>query len=240
MSEQSKTLFVRNMWDKTGMFLIFIIIFTVFSFSVNNFFSTFNMISLALAVSTIGIVACSMLFCLASGDFDLSVGSVVACAGVLTGLVINQTGSIALGITAGLLGGALVGFINGFIVAKCKINALITTLAMMQIVRGVGLRRWAEKFPQSVRQPHEGDGPGLRSSGQESWQEPQRGWPQRHASGNVHRHGRRRRSGRGRAQEDRGGLQGGRSRHHYVHPRHDQENLGQVRRLPQEPRWWRR
>ena len=37
-----------------------------------------------------------------------------------------------------LLFGALVGFVNGFFVAKCKINALITTLASMQIVRGLG------------------------------------------------------------------------------------------------------
>jgi L-arabinose transport system permease protein len=38
-----------------------------------------------------GMVACGMLFCLASGDFDLSVASVIACAGVTTAVVINMT-----------------------------------------------------------------------------------------------------------------------------------------------------
>jgi L-arabinose transport system permease protein len=93
---------------------------------------------LALAVSMTGMVSCTMLFCLAAGDFDLSVGSVVACAGVLAAVVMNRTGSIALGILAGLGAGAVVGFFNGFVVAKLRINALITTLATMQIVRGLG------------------------------------------------------------------------------------------------------
>ncbi|STU68271.1 L-arabinose transporter permease protein [Klebsiella pneumoniae subsp. ozaenae] len=54
-----------------------------------------------------GMVACGMLFCLASGDFDLSVASVIACAGVTTAVVINLSESLWLGIAAGLLlGGA--------------------------------------------------------------------------------------------------------------------------------------
>jgi L-arabinose transport system permease protein len=79
-----------------------------------------------------------MLFCLAAGDFDLSIGSVVACAGVIAAVVMNRTGSIAVGVATALLFGAAVGALNGFVVAKLKINALITTLATMQIVRGLG------------------------------------------------------------------------------------------------------
>ena len=78
-----------------------------------------------------------MLFCLASGDFDLSVASVIACAGVTTAVVINLTESLWIGVAAGLLLGILCGLVNGFVIAKLKINALITTLATMQIVRGL-------------------------------------------------------------------------------------------------------
>ena len=56
-----------------------------------------------------GMVACGMLFCPASGDFDLSVASVIACAGVTTAVVINLSESLWLGIAAGLLLGALSG-----------------------------------------------------------------------------------------------------------------------------------
>ncbi len=127
-----------NFFDRAGMLVVLAILFLACAFGVDNFFSWANMKGLALAVSMTGMVSCTMLFCLAAGDFDLSVGSVVACAGVLAAVVMNRTGSITLGILAGLGAGALVGFVNGFVVAKLRINALITTLATMQIVRGLG------------------------------------------------------------------------------------------------------
>jgi L-arabinose transport system permease protein len=51
-------------------------------------------------------------------------------------MVANETGSTALGILAGLVAGVLVGILNGIVIARFGINALITTLATMQIVRG--------------------------------------------------------------------------------------------------------
>ncbi|HCS2234075.1 TPA: arabinose ABC transporter permease AraH, partial [Shigella sonnei] len=52
-------------------------------------------------------------------------------------VVINLTESLWIGVAAGLLLGILCGLVNGFVIAKLKINALITTLATMQIVRGL-------------------------------------------------------------------------------------------------------
>jgi L-arabinose transport system permease protein len=127
-----------NFWDKAGMLAVLAILFIGCSMFVDNFFSWANMRGLALAVSMTGMVSCTMLFCLAAGDFDLSVGSVVACAGVIAAVVMNKTGSITVAVFAGLGTGALVGALNGFVVAKLRINALITTLATMQIVRGLG------------------------------------------------------------------------------------------------------
>ena len=129
---------LRDLWDRAGMLVVFLILFAGCSLFVENFFGRFNMmVNLPLSVSMIGMVSCTMLFCLASGHFDLSIGSVVACAGVLAAVVMNKTGSIAVGIAAGVLAGGLVGLVNGFVIAKFKINALITTLATMEIVRGL-------------------------------------------------------------------------------------------------------
>jgi L-arabinose transport system permease protein len=125
------------LWERAGMLLVLVILFAACSVFVQNFLSVANMQGLLLSVATVGMVSSTMLFCLASGNFDLSVGSVVACAGVLTAMVMNKSGSVALGIAVGLASGAAVGFANGFIVAKVKINALITTLATMEIVRGL-------------------------------------------------------------------------------------------------------
>ncbi|ARF50250.1 L-arabinose ABC transporter permease AraH [Pantoea stewartii] len=126
-----------RVWDNFGMLVVFALLFIACAIFVPNFGSFINMKGLGLAMSMSGMVACGMLFCLASGDFDLSVASVIACAGVVTAVVINMSESLWLGVAAGLLLGVITGFINGFVIARLKINALITTLATMQIVRGL-------------------------------------------------------------------------------------------------------
>jgi len=126
-----------RIWDNFGMLVVFALLFVACAVFVPNFGSFINMKGLGLAMSMSGMVACGMLFCLASGDFDLSVASVIACAGVVTAVVINMTESLWIGVFAGLMLGVLSGLVNGFVIAKLKINALITTLATMQIVRGL-------------------------------------------------------------------------------------------------------
>ncbi len=121
-----------------GMLLVFAPLFLGCWLFVDGFGSWVNMQGLALSVTTVGIVACTMMLCLAAGDFDLSVGSQVAFCGVVAATVIARSDSIAAGVLAGLLAGAAVGWVNGVVIATVGINALITTLATMQIVRGLG------------------------------------------------------------------------------------------------------
>ncbi|GAB7129145.1 L-arabinose ABC transporter permease AraH [Silvimonas sp. JCM 19000] len=121
-----------------SIILIFLVLFVVLSFNVEYFFSVTNMQGLALSVSQIGMVACTMMFCLASRDFDLSVGSTIAFSGVLCAMIINSTGSIVMGVGGSLLAGAAIGLFNGFTIAKLRINALIATLVTMGAVRGLG------------------------------------------------------------------------------------------------------
>ncbi len=128
-------------WERAGMFGVFVLLFAGCTLFVPNFFSWFNMTGLALSVSMVGMVACTMLLCLAAGDFDLSVESTVAFSGVLAAVLIGRISNPALALTVAVLGGVLagglVGWFNGFVIAVLGINALITTLATMQIVRGL-------------------------------------------------------------------------------------------------------
>ncbi len=114
------------------------LLFIVLSVLVPNFFSTANVVGLMLSVAQIGMVACTMMLCLASRDFDLSVGSTIAFAGVLGATILERTGSVALAIVGGLLSGALIGAGNGVLIAYLRVNALIATLATMLMVRGLG------------------------------------------------------------------------------------------------------
>lgn len=106
--------------------------------TVPTFLTRTNIIySLGLSITTTGIVACGMLFCLAAGDFDLSVGSVAAFAGMLISVLLAKFNGSLAAIPLTLLACAAIGAFNGVVIAAFGINALITTLATMQIVRGL-------------------------------------------------------------------------------------------------------
>lgn len=121
-----------------SLIVIFAVMFVTMSVTVDHFFSIDNMLGLALSISQIGMVACTMMFCLASRDFDLSIGSTVAFSGVLCAMVLNATDNTFIAIVAAIAAGAAIGFVNGAVIAYLRINALITTLATMEIVRGLG------------------------------------------------------------------------------------------------------
>ncbi|KAF1053478.1 MAG: Ribose import permease protein RbsC [Burkholderia gladioli] len=121
-----------------SLIVIFAVMFITMSVTVDHFFSIDNMLGLALSISQIGMVACTMMFCLASRDFDLSIGSTVAFSGVLCAMVLNATDNTFIAIVAAVVAGAAIGFVNGAVIAYLRINALITTLATMEIVRGLG------------------------------------------------------------------------------------------------------
>ncbi len=138
LAPEKQMSFAKTVWIDYGMIVILIVLAILCALFVPGFASEFNMKSLSLAVSMTGMVACTMMLVLASGNFDMSCGAVIACSGVVAAQVINKTGSIAIGIAAALGIGLLVGLVNGMTIAYAKINALITTLATMQITRGFG------------------------------------------------------------------------------------------------------
>jgi L-arabinose transport system permease protein len=128
----------RREWlAEYSMPLAYALLFVVLAATVENFFSSANIIGLMLSVAQIGMVACTMMLCLASRDFDLSVGSTIAFAGVLGALILERSGSVALAVGGALAAGALIGAGNGVLIAWLRVNALIATLATMLMVRGL-------------------------------------------------------------------------------------------------------
>lgn len=128
----------RRKWlMEYSMPIAYALLFAVLSLTVENFFSVPNVVGLMLSVAQIGMVACTMMLCLASRDFDLSVGSTIAFAGVLGAMILERSGSVTLAILGGLAAGALIGAGNGVLIAYLRVNALIATLATMLMVRGL-------------------------------------------------------------------------------------------------------
>ena len=127
----------RKLLKDNSMTLGYAVLFVLLAQTVPNFFSSANIVGLLLSVAQIGMVACTMMLCLASRDFDLSVGSVIAFSGVLGAIILERSGSIAFAAGGGLAAGALIGAGNGVLIAYLRVNALIATLATMLMVRGL-------------------------------------------------------------------------------------------------------
>jgi ribose transport system permease protein len=99
------------------------------------FFTERNMSNLMRQVVANGLISLGMLVVILTGGIDLSVGSVVALGGVLFAGIADQLG-IGAALAVAIAAGAAAGLMNGFIIARFKLQSFIITLATMGIVRG--------------------------------------------------------------------------------------------------------
>jgi ribose transport system permease protein len=104
-----------------------------------RFLSQANVINVLVQMSILAIVAYGVTIVMIGGNFDLSVGAQVAVHSCFSALVMLWTGSIWLGVLAGLIGGALFGLFNGFLVAGLSINPFIATLGTLVTGKGLAL-----------------------------------------------------------------------------------------------------
>jgi ribose transport system permease protein len=99
-----------------------------------------NILNVLNQISMNAIIAFGMTFVILIGGIDLSVGSIVAIAGVSGAVMLANAGlPLIIIIPVIILIGLAVGFGNGVIVAKLKIPAFVVTLASMTVFRGIAL-----------------------------------------------------------------------------------------------------
>lgn len=103
-----------------------------------SFLSLDNFSAVLLNAAQFGILAVGMSILMIGGAFDLSIGSTLALCGVVAAeLIANLHVPVPLAILIALAVGGLAGLINGLVVTRIRINALITTLATAGIFRGI-------------------------------------------------------------------------------------------------------
>jgi ribose transport system permease protein len=125
-----------------GPVLILVILCVALSFTASAFATETNLTNLGFQVSIVAVLALGQLLVILTRGIDLSVGSVVALAGVLGAMAWDSSwASSGLGVVLTmLLVGLGVGLLNGLILVKGRIfNAFIVTLGTLSIVRGVAL-----------------------------------------------------------------------------------------------------
>lgn len=104
-----------------------------------HFLTTSNLLNVIEQSATIGILAAGMTFVILTGGIDLSVGSLVALAGITFGGVVHGGASLPLAVLAGVSVAALCGAVNGLLTTAGRLPPFIVTLGMMSVARGAAL-----------------------------------------------------------------------------------------------------
>ncbi len=121
-----------------GVFIALIVLVILMSVLSPYFWTSQNVFNVLRGMSTIGIMAIGETMIIITAGIDLSVGSVLAAASILTArLIFLEVVPPWLAVVIGLGGGTLLGLTNGLIITKVKVNPFITTLGMLSIARGL-------------------------------------------------------------------------------------------------------
>ena len=127
-------------WRSYVVYAGFALIFIIFSITLSQygFLTGNNLLNIIRQTATISVMAVAMTFVIASGEIDLSVGSVAGLSSVVAAMTVTKYGLVA-GALAGLAVGALVGLINGLLTTRVGIPSFLVTLGMLGIANGVAM-----------------------------------------------------------------------------------------------------
>ncbi|ASV69370.1 ribose ABC transporter permease [Cytobacillus sp. FSL W7-1323] len=125
--------------QKLGPVLGLLLIIIILSVMSPSFTTADNILNVLRQVSINALIAFGMTFVILTGGIDLSVGSILALSSALTAGMLASGMDPVIAVLLGLLAGALMGLVNGVIIAKGKVAPFIATLATMTIFRGLTL-----------------------------------------------------------------------------------------------------
>jgi ribose transport system permease protein len=122
-----------------GTFAVFVVLCAVISVLTPHFFTVTNLLNVAQQTVINALIAVGLTYVIISGGIDLSVGSILAFAGVVMAHALRLGWPVPLAILAGVGVGAGCGLVNGLLIAYGRLPPFIATLGMMSVARGGAL-----------------------------------------------------------------------------------------------------
>lgn len=123
-----------------GTLIGLILLCVALSLTTDTFLTVRNILNVLDQVTVLGIMAIGMTLVILIGGIDLSVGSVLALAGMVFGYVAHPDYlgmPVAVGVVAALLAAGACGLVSGLLVTVARLPSFIATLAMMSVARGL-------------------------------------------------------------------------------------------------------
>jgi ribose/xylose/arabinose/galactoside ABC-type transport system permease subunit len=122
--------------DEIALVLFLLVLVVVFGLVEPRAVRLGTLVALSREIAPNLIAALGVAILMLGREFDISVGSMLALAGVIMLEVVNLTGSAGIGVVGTLLAGATVGALHGLLVAYFRLNSLMTTLGTLFLIRG--------------------------------------------------------------------------------------------------------
>lgn len=137
LSRANTILFV----ERFGILIVWAIVVVVFAIiEPTTYLSVGNLANIFGSQAVLVVVTLALIIPLTAGDYDLSVGGVVALSAMTVAVLNGQHGwPIAAAIAAALIAGVLVGLVNGLVITIFGIDSLIVTLGTQTILSGLVL-----------------------------------------------------------------------------------------------------
>ncbi len=122
-----------------GIIIAFLLLCVALTFLNKYFLTPENISNILLQTSINGILAMGMTLVILTGGIDLSVGSVLAFSSIVAATFVtgDNPQSPLVALLVGILTGAVLGLINGCIIAYLKIPSFVATLGMLSVARGL-------------------------------------------------------------------------------------------------------
>lgn len=139
-STTSRLSFLKKFFGyrESTVFLVIVALSAILSLLSPHFLTKANLSTTALGFASDGIIAIGMCMVLLTGGIDLSVGAVMAASMVISGKLFLDFGmNIWVASIIAMVFSGICGLINGIAIGKIGLNAMITSLAMMNMARGV-------------------------------------------------------------------------------------------------------
>jgi ribose transport system permease protein len=126
--------------DEIGVIGALIILIVLLALRVpETFLTAQNFINVSRQASYVGIMAVGMVFVIAMGDIDLSVGSIWMLSSVMMAIALRDGYSIWIAVAVCMLVATLCGLLNGVLGVVLGIPTIIVTLGTLSLYRGLGL-----------------------------------------------------------------------------------------------------
>ncbi len=123
-------------WERVLIALV-VLLYLGFGLGIEGFFSPYALADSTTNFSEKALIALAMALLVVVGEIDLSIAATMALASLAMGLAMQAGASLPLMVCAALVTGAVCGALNGWLVTRWKLPAIVVTIGTLSLYRGI-------------------------------------------------------------------------------------------------------